>query len=124
MARRAPEVRSLQVRAYLTIDAHKFDRRSANLDEGDGYAVAWTIWFDDDVLAFEGGSQIVDFEGHVRHRLDQRGIRRIVPVALPLNPEWVAQMIADRHLQMRQRYLALEGADRRDPDMVELHRTA
>jgi hypothetical protein len=106
------------------LDVHEFDRRTADLDEGDGYAAAWVVRLDDDPLAFEGDRQIVNFECHMRHRLDQFGIRRIVQVALPLNTERVIQMITDRHLQMRQRNLTVEGADRRDPDMVELHRTA
>ncbi len=36
---------------------------------------------------FETGCQIVNFEGDMRHRLDQFGLRRIVPVALLLNEE-------------------------------------
>jgi len=80
----------------------------ADLDEGDGHATAGTVRLDDDVPAFEGGRQVVDLEGHMRHRLDQVGIGCVVPVSLPLDAERIAQVITDSHLQMRQRDLAVE----------------
>jgi hypothetical protein len=42
------------------------------------------------------------------HRLDQVRIWRTVPVPLPLDTERIIQMIADCHLQVRQRNLAFE----------------
>jgi hypothetical protein len=58
------------------IDVHKFDGRPIELDEGDGHAAAGTARLEDDRVSFGRGRQIVDFEGNMRHRLDQFGIRR------------------------------------------------
>ena len=112
----------LQIGAGLVIDLHEFDRSPADLDERDDHAAAGTVRLDDDVLARDGGRQVTDLERHVRHRLDQVGIGRVVPVALLLDAERIGLMIADGHLQVRQRDLAVEGTRGRDPDVVELHR--
>src|SRR5215469_9273327 len=115
---------SLQIRAGPVIDLHELDRRPPDLDEGDGYARAGAVRLDDDIVALEGGRQVVDLECHVWHGLDQVGIGRGVPVPLPLDAERVVQMIADCHLQVRQRNLAVERAGGRDANMVEPHQPA
>jgi hypothetical protein len=104
-------------------DLHELDRSPLDLDEGDEHAAAGAVGLDDDLLAIQGGRQVVHLERHVRHRLDQVGVGRVVPVPLPLDAERVAQVIADRDLQVPQRDLALERARGRDPDVVVLHRT-
>src|SRR6201987_408682 len=114
----------LEIRAGHVVDLHELDRRPADLDEGDHDATAGTVRLDNDTLVLEGGGQGVDLESHVRHGLDQVGIGRILPVALPLDAERISLMIADGHLQLRQRDIALERTRGRDPDVVELHRTA
>ena len=38
----------------------------------------------------------LDLEGHVRHGLDQLGVGRVVPVALPLDAVRIVLVIADR----------------------------
>ena len=90
------------------VDLHELDGCPADLDEGDGNTRAGTVRLDDDVMTLEGGRQIVYLERHVRHRLDQVGIGGVVPVPLPLDAERVVQVIADGHLQVRQRNLAVE----------------
>jgi hypothetical protein len=67
------------------------------------------------------GRAPVQLEGHVRHGLNKIGIRRAFPVPLPLNAKRIIQVIADGHLQVRQRHLALERVNGRNSDMVELH---
>src|SRR6185437_6538453 len=114
----------LEIRADHVVDLHELDRRPADLDEGDQDATAGTVRLDNDVLVLEGSAQVVDLESHVRHGLDQVGIGRILPVALPLDAERISLMIANGQLQVRQRDLAVEGTRGRDPDVVELHRTA
>src|SRR5215472_14567001 len=122
MSRRLPKGGSSQVGPGLMIDLHELDRGAADLDEGDDHARAGTVWLDDDMVALQGRREVVNLERHVRHGLYKIRIRCAFPVPLPLNAKWIIQMIADRHLQVRQRNLAFERLSRRDSDMVELHR--
>jgi hypothetical protein len=70
----------------------------------------------------ECGREVVDLERDVRDGLDEVRVRRVVPIALPLDPEGIVLVITDGHLQMRELDLALEAIGCRDADVVELHR--
>jgi hypothetical protein len=74
---------------------------------------------DDHVLAFERKLEIVDLEGDVRDGLDEIGIRSVGVVALPLDPEPARPVIADGHLEVRQRDLSVKALRRRYSDVVE-----
>src|SRR5215469_3385362 len=112
----------LQVGPRLVIDFHELDRGSVNFDECHRNAPAWAVWLDDDPMPAQLCDQIVNLECHVRNRLDQLRVRRAVPVPLPLDPKGIVQVIAHRHLKMRQRDLSVEPMLCRDSDVVELHR--
>jgi len=102
------------------IDLQQLHGCTVDFDERDQHTRTRAVRFDADVLTDERGGEIVDFESDVRHRLHEIGIRRVVPVALPLDPERIVLVIADRDLQMRERNLAVERANGGDPDVIEL----
>ena len=103
------------------IDLHELDGRAVDLDEGDMYPGAWAIQLDYHVLPFQRLYEIVHLESDVRHSLDQLWVWGIVPVALPLDAEGIVEVIADSHLQVGKRDLALEGLRCWDADVVVLH---
>src|SRR6516162_3270729 len=103
------------------IDLHQLHRRSVHFNHGNQHPSTRTVRRNDYLLVADRLRQVVDLEGNVRNGLHQVWIRRVVPVSLPLNAEWVVLMITYRHLQVRQWNLASEICGRRYPDVVVLH---
>src|ERR1700733_393293 len=103
------------------IDLHQLHRRSVHFNHGNQHASTRTVRRNDHLLIADRLLQVVDLKGNVRNGLHQLWIRRVIPVSLPLNAEWVVLVVAYRHLQMRQWNLAIEICGRRYPDMVVLH---
>jgi hypothetical protein len=69
------------------VDLQQLDWRAVDFDERDGHATARAVRFDDDALTFECSREVVDLERDVRDGLDELRVRRVVPIALPLDPE-------------------------------------
>jgi hypothetical protein len=68
------------------VDLHQLDRRPVDFDERDGHTETRTVRLDDDAPALKSGREVVDLERDVREGLDEVRVRRVVPVALPLDP--------------------------------------
>jgi hypothetical protein len=83
-----------------TIYLEEFDRRASNLDESDYHSRAWAVRGNDDFVPAQGVFQVVYLEGHMRDGLHEIGIRRILPVPLPLDAERIALMITHRDSQV------------------------
>jgi hypothetical protein len=98
------------------IDLHQFHRRSVHFNHGNQHPGARTVGRNDYLLASDCLRQIADLEGNVRNGFHEVWIRRVVPVSLPLNAEWVVLVIAYRHLQVWQWNLATEICCRRYPN--------
>src|SRR6516165_1622222 len=103
------------------IDLHQLHRRSVHFNHGNQHPSTRTVRCNDYLLVADCLRQVVDLEGNVRNGLHQVWIRRVVPVSLPLNAEWVVLVITYRHLQVRQWNLASEICGRRYPYVVILH---
>ena len=81
-----------KVCANSSVDLQQFHRRSIHLNEGNPYAGAWTVRWDDDFVAHQCGTEIVDFEGNVGNSPHDFGIRSIGPVSLPLDTKGIVCM--------------------------------
>src|SRR5215469_8111038 len=103
------------------IDLHQLHRRSVHFNHGNQHPSTRTARRNHYLLVADCLRQVVDLEGNVRNGLHQVWIRRVVPVSLPLNAEWVVLVITYRHLQVRQWNLASEICGRRYPYVVVLH---
>src|SRR5215469_16627574 len=80
------------------IDLHQLHRRSVHFNHGNQHPGTRTVRRNDYLLVADCLRQVVDLEGNVRNGLHQVWIRRVVPVSLPLNGEWVVLAITYRHL--------------------------
>jgi hypothetical protein len=76
-------------------------------------------WLAGNALSFERRFQIIHFESHVRHGLDNLGERRIRIEAHPLNA--VRPGLVSRHVHLEARQIPFPGARRRgwNADVVE-----
>jgi hypothetical protein len=74
-----------------------------------------TSWF------LDRSREIADLERDVGDGLHEFVVRRLVPVAHPLDAERIAVVIATRQVELGKRDLAVEGLVSGDPNMVEPH---
>ena len=99
----------------------QFDWSAGDLDERDYHSRTRAVRRNDDVLPSQGLLQVVHLERHMRDGLDEVGIRRTLPVPLPLDAERIALMVTDGDFQVGKIDFPFEASCRWDANVIELH---
>src|ERR1700722_19552701 len=99
----------------------EFDRSAAHLDESDYHSRTWAVRRNDDFLPAQGLLQVVHLEGHMRDRLDEVGIRRPLPVPLPLDAEGISLMVTHGDFQVGQIDFPFKASRCGDANVIEPH---
>jgi len=72
-------------------------------------------------MPFESSFEVLYLEGDMRNSLHKVWVWCAFPIPLPLNPKWIAQVITDRHLQVRKVDLIFEPFSGWDSQVIEFH---